>query len=145
MCCRSKNLSHFVTVLFIPRESPLIPSVWMSTLLLPTPGTVTKKMQWWVLMWVLRWQNIFSVSAVEASQPATMWGGPSASLAQQKRLTVMAHRIKSALPRPVMIVLMKTAACLNGEDDEIASIYSLISLDSSWIKRRGVQRIAQLH
>ena len=57
----------------------------------------------------------------------------------------MAHRIKSALPRPVMIVLMKTAACLNGEDDEIASIYSLISLDSSWIKRRGVQRIAQLH
>ena len=49
----------------------------------------------------------------------------------------MAHRIKSALPRPVMIALMKTAACLNGEDDEIASIYSLISSDSSWIKKKS--------
>lgn len=144
MCSRSKNLSHFVTALFILRESPLIPSVWMSTLLLPTPGTVTEEMRWWELTWVFGRQNIFRVRLLSITT-GNNERGTSASLAQQKRPTVMAHRIKSALPRPVMIALMKTAACLNGEDDEIASVYSLISSDSSWIKKRGLQHIAQLH
>ncbi len=46
-----------------------------------------------------------------------------------------------AFPEPLMTALMKTAAFLNGEEDEIASIYSLISSDRSRIKRR-VQHIA---
>ncbi len=46
-----------------------------------------------------------------------------------------------AFPEPLMTALMKTAAFLNGEEDEIASIYSLRTSDSCWIKRR-VQHIA---